>query len=126
MNASGNLQMQQRILRYSTLLAAIVLAAASLFPFFAAYRHVEYLNDDSYITLTYAKNLAAGRGFVFNHPPATQGTTTPLFTLMVAGLALVLPQTEAAALAVFLGAVCWVGIAWTFFLFRKEWGLQDW
>lgn len=126
MRASGDLQMQHRILRYSTLLTAIVLAAASLFPFFAAYRHLEYLNDDSYITLTYAKNLAAGRGFVFNHPPATQGTTTPLFTLMVAGLALVLPQTEAAALAVFLGAFCWVGIAWTFFLFRKEWGLQDW
>ena len=118
--------MQHKLLRYSTLLTAIILAAASLFPLFAAYHHIEYLGDDSYITLTYAKNLAAGRGFVFNHPPATQGTTTPLFTLMVAGLALVLPQVEIAALAVFLGAFCWLGIAWAFFLFRKEWGLQDW
>jgi arabinofuranosyltransferase len=51
--------------------------------------------DDSYITFRYARNLVSGNGFVFN-PPApgagpgerVQGTTTPLYTLLMAGLAL--------------------------------------
>ncbi len=122
----GHIHVQHRVFRYSTLLTVIILGVASFFPLFAASRHIGYLNDDSYITLTYAKNLAAGRGFVYNHPPATQGTTTPLFTLAVAGLALVLPKTEIATIAVFLGAFCWIATVWTLFLFRKDWRLLDW
>ncbi len=54
------------------------------------WRH-QHLNDDSFITLTYAKNLAQGNGFVYNQPPATLGTTTPLFTITTALLATILP-----------------------------------
>jgi len=52
----------------------------------------QLLNDDSFITLTYAKNLVAGNGFVYNHPPSTLGTTTPLFTLLTALLAFLFPS----------------------------------
>ncbi len=44
--------------------------------------------DDSYITFRYARNLVSGNGFVFNPGERVQGTTTPLYALLMAGLAL--------------------------------------
>src|SRR5437868_13243574 len=40
--------------------------------------------EDALISLRYAENLAAGRGFVFNPGEHVLGTTTPLFTLILA------------------------------------------
>lgn len=42
--------------------------------------------DDSYITFRYARNILAGNGFVFNPGEMVQGTTTPLYTLLMAGI----------------------------------------
>ncbi|HNT55257.1 MAG TPA: hypothetical protein PKG95_11130, partial [Anaerolineaceae bacterium] len=42
--------------------------------------------DDSYITFRYARNLLAGEGFVYNPGVPVQGTTTPLYTLLMTGL----------------------------------------
>ena len=42
--------------------------------------------DDAYITFRYAKNLALGHGFVYNPGENFLGTTTPLFTLLLAAL----------------------------------------
>lgn len=44
--------------------------------------------DDSYITYRYARNLLSGEGFVYNPGEHVQGTTTPLYTLLMAGLGL--------------------------------------
>ncbi len=44
--------------------------------------------DDAYITFRYARNLLAGEGFVFNPGERVLGTTTPLFTLVLAAAAL--------------------------------------
>jgi len=112
--------------RYSSLLIIVVLVLASLFPLVTANRYTAFLSDDSYITLTYAKNLAHGRGFVFNYPPAVLGTTTPLFAMVVAGLALIFRQMAIQHIAVFLTAFCWSGIVWIFFFFRRAWGLDRW
>ncbi len=43
--------------------------------------------DDAFITFRYARNLVAGYGFVFNPGERVLGTTTPLYTLLLAGLA---------------------------------------
>jgi len=48
------------------------------------------LIDDAYITFRYARNLLDGLGFVYNAGQRVQGTTTPLYTLLMAGLAGVL------------------------------------
>ncbi len=45
--------------------------------------------DDAYITFRYARNIVEGRGFVYNLGERVLGTTTPLYTLLLAGLALV-------------------------------------
>lgn len=47
--------------------------------------------DDAYITFRYAKNLAAGYGFVYNPGENYLGTTTPLFTLLLATLKIIFP-----------------------------------
>jgi len=108
-------------------LAAVgLLIVASFLPLWAAYRHHAFLNDDTYITLTYVKNIASGRGFVFNHPPPTQGTTTPLLTMIIAGLSSVFPFWEIPTLAVFFTAFCWIGTAWCFFLCKKDWEITGW
>ena len=44
--------------------------------------------DDAPITYRYAENLAAGNGFVYNLGERIQGTSTPLYTLVLAGLKL--------------------------------------
>lgn len=42
--------------------------------------------DDAYITFRYARNLATGVGFVYNSGEHVLGTTTPLWTLILASL----------------------------------------
>lgn len=44
--------------------------------------------DDSFITFRYARNLLAGEGFLYNPGERVLGTTTPLYTLLMAALAL--------------------------------------
>ncbi len=43
--------------------------------------------DDAYITFRYARNLVRGTGFVYNPGERVLGTTTPLYTLVLAALA---------------------------------------
>jgi hypothetical protein len=41
--------------------------------------------DDAYITYRFADNLAEGRGFVYNRGEVVMGTSTPLYTFILAG-----------------------------------------
>lgn len=45
-----------------------------------------YTQDDVFITYAYSRNIAEGRGFVFNPGEHIQGTTTPLYTLLISGV----------------------------------------
>lgn len=40
--------------------------------------------DDAYITFRYAQNISQGKGFVYNPGERIQGTSTPLYTLILA------------------------------------------
>jgi len=44
--------------------------------------------DDAFITYRYARNILSGNGFVFNPGVHIQGTTTPLYTLLLSFLGL--------------------------------------
>lgn len=48
--------------------------------------------DDAYITYRYARNIALGRGFVYNVGEPVLGTTTPMYTLLLAGLSFIWPD----------------------------------
>lgn len=61
------------------------------------------LFDDAYITLRYSANLAQGLGLVFNPGEHVLGTTSPLFTAILATGARVLGQGRLETLAVTVG-----------------------
>ncbi|MEJ2710441.1 MAG: glycosyltransferase family 87 protein [Anaerolineales bacterium] len=51
---------------------------------YLAFSHWAY--DDPFITYRYAYNLSHGQGLVYNFGQRVQSTTTPLFTMLLAGL----------------------------------------
>ena len=61
--------------------------------------------DDAYITFRYARNLTSGLGFVYNPGEHVLGTTTPLYTLLLAASHLVL-RLDLPALALGINALC--------------------
>lgn len=61
-----------------------------------------FVADDAFITFRYADNLAHGLGFVYNAGERVLGTTTPLFTLILACLNIMGLNIPSAALAVSL------------------------
>jgi arabinofuranosyltransferase len=66
----------------------LVLTGLALWIGFKAYTGI--LLEDALITFRYAENLATGGGFAYNRGEPVLGTTTPLFTLMLAAGALLL------------------------------------
>jgi hypothetical protein len=64
----------------------------------------ERIVDDAYITFRYARNIAEGHGFVYNPGQHVLGTTTPLYTLLLAGLALVTGSRDFPTLAILANA----------------------
>ncbi|MBI3244774.1 MAG: hypothetical protein HYZ49_21050 [Chloroflexi bacterium] len=65
----------------------------------------ERMVDDAYITFRYARNIVNGLGFVYNPGERVMGTTTPLYTLLMAGLSFVLRTQNFPALARWVNAL---------------------
>ena len=59
--------------------------AVRLVEYFATH----YAVDDAFITFRYAANIAHGNGFVYNLGERVLGTSTPLFTLLIAAFNLI-------------------------------------
>lgn len=59
------------------LIVAVFLAHTALYNF---------ISDDAFITLRYARSFAEGRGLVFNPGERVEGFTSPLWTLLLAGM----------------------------------------
>ena len=75
------------------LVLVIVGVAASALFLAVALR--SYANDDPYITYRYARNLAQGKGMVFNAGLNVLSTTTPLYTFILAVGSFVMPDLPA-------------------------------
>lgn len=63
---------------------AFLVALAAVAARFAILANTRATHEDFLITLRYAENLAAGNGFVYNPGERALGTTTPLYTLLLA------------------------------------------
>ncbi|GAB4475402.1 MAG: hypothetical protein Kow00124_16350 [Anaerolineae bacterium] len=72
----------QRILLIGMALAVLGLTAGLTAAFWS------YTQDDVYITYAYSRHIAQGEGFVFNPGERVQGSTTPLYALLMAGVSL--------------------------------------
>jgi hypothetical protein len=82
-------------------LVAGLVAVALLARFVPGQRTV----DDAYITFRYARNIVEGNGFVYNPGERTLGTTTPLYTLLLAGLALATGSRDFATIGLVVNAL---------------------
>jgi hypothetical protein len=83
-------------LKYSSLAVFILLLLGSrlfLFDF------TSYIADDAFITYRYAENLSSGHGFVYNVGEKVQGTSSPLFTIVLATIASVIQPSEIPAVS---------------------------
>jgi hypothetical protein len=69
----------------SFVLVLSLTAAARLSIFFIT----GFTADDAFITYRFADNLAQGRGFAYNPGEVVQGTSTPLYTIILAGFSAV-------------------------------------
>jgi len=96
--AIGQLRSALRGPRAAILLILLLAVSARLLP---GLRTV----DDAYITFRYARNIVEGRGFVYNPGEHMLGTTTPLYTLLLAGLALVTGSRDFPVLALAFNAL---------------------
>ena len=72
-----------RILKYHWPLFYVLFVTATLFVTLSNWSY-----DDPFITYRYARNFANGFGFVYNYGERVQSTTTPLFTILLAGISL--------------------------------------
>ena len=66
--------------------AVIGIVSLSTIAFMNAWRPAGI--DDAWITYRYARNIAAGNGYVYNVGERVQGTSTPLYTLLLAAIGL--------------------------------------
>lgn len=74
--------------------------------------------DDSFITFRYAENIASGKGFVYNEGERVLGTSTPLYTLLLALLVKLGLPILLFARIINIGADCLSGIL-IFLLLRQ-------
>lgn len=91
------------------LIICVSLAAVAAGAVLARLPFLGYHYDDAMITFRYADNLAQGRGFVFNPGERILGTSTPVFTLTLAGLSLLgvpIPAAANCANVVFQVCIC--------------------
>lgn len=68
------------------------------------------LFDDAFITFRYARNLAEGKGLVYNPGAHVLGTTTPLFAVLLAALMRIGIQPPVAARAVAIACDIFTGV----------------
>jgi len=87
------------------LLAALLLAAALMWPL------RDYVTDDTYIHLQYARHLAQGQGLVFNPGERVYGCTSPLWVALIAdGIAFGLDGLAVARTLGFAATLASVGL----------------
>jgi len=84
----------------------------------------EYVTDDTYIHLVYARNLASGQGWSFNPGEPSYGSTSPLWVVLLAPAA----GTETGGLlaARLLGILAGLASIWIFFLLARRVIRSEW
>jgi hypothetical protein len=76
--------------------------------------------DDAFITFRYSRNIVEGQGFVYNPGVHTLGTTTPLFTLIMAAISAVTGGQDFQWYAIIVSAVADAITAALLFLLTKR------
>lgn len=93
-------------------LSVFILAAILFRICWKLYTHFTF--EDAFITFRFAKNLANGLGFVYNANEPVYGTTTPLFTILVAAWLRIFPDLPVVGASLFglLAGLVSIVLAW--------------
>lgn len=94
--------------------AAVLVAVGA----WVSWNHKDFTYDDPWITYRVAENLIAGKGFVYNEGENVLVTTTPLYTLLLAGLGLSL--RDVAFLSFIIGAISFTAAGVLLFAIGKQ------
>lgn len=79
--------------------------------------------DDAFITFRYSRNIVEGKGFTYNPDVRVLGTTTPLFTVLMAGISAVVRGENFPYYAIAVSALADAGtVALLFLLARRLMG----
>jgi tetratricopeptide (TPR) repeat protein len=82
----------------------------------------QFLQDDSYITYRYARNVARGAGPVFNVGERVEGYTNFLWMMLLSALGVLgIPFTTVIPLSQVLGVLCGIGVIIIFFFLIRRW-----
>jgi len=101
-----NLQQQLRFGKYLLAVSLLIVASAVFL-----WTNTPYDIDDALITYRYADNIATGIGFVYNPGEHILGTSTPLYTLILATLRLLgIPVPLASNVLNFLASIAIVAV----------------
>ena len=98
---------------------AVAILTTGLILYWGLTRAPQNAFDDAYITYRYADNFRQGLGLRYNPSEWVFGTTTPLFTLLLGSLGLIISDLE--LLGHWLGVISWIATALlTIPFFRQE------
>lgn len=123
MNTPVTESVPHRASKFLLLLTILILTLASIVPIVAGTKLIHPL-DDVYITLSYARSILEGHSFRL-HPTSEPsfGTTTPLNTLIIAGVSKAMPSVEMPKIAIWLSVVAWIATGWLWGLGGQVLGL---
>ncbi len=76
--------------------------------------------DDAFITFRYSRNIIEGQGFVYNPGSRVLGTTTPLFTVLMAALGVLFGGQDFPWYAIAVSALADAGTAALLFLLARR------
>src|SRR5258706_3196890 len=82
--------------------------------------------DDAFITFRYSRNIVEGLGFVYNPASHVLGTTTPLFTVLMAAISNILRGEDFPSYAIAVSAVADAGTAVLLFLIARRLSGNRW
>lgn len=98
--------MIETIKKEGTTFSIIAFGTAVLVSIVWFFSDIRFSNDDQFILYRYIDNLIAGNGFVYNLGERVLGSTTPLFTMLVAVLAFVFTSMETPSVVALTNIVC--------------------
>ncbi|AOP35998.1 hypothetical protein A0128_08580 [Leptospira tipperaryensis] len=90
-----------------------------LFGLFSAYQ-MRWISDDAFISLRYAKNLAEGKGLVFNEGERVEGYTNFLWTLLLSPSHL-FERIDPILVTYFFGIISFLGVC----IYLLKWNLKE-
>lgn len=82
--------------------------------------------DDAFITFRYSRNIVEGLGFVYNPGVHTLGTTTPLYTLLMASMSAITGSQDFPQFALVVNAIFDSITVVLLYALMRRWSGSDW